>query len=140
MHVIHGIDRHADAADFAVRARAVGVDAHLRGQIERDRQSCLSVVQQQAKPPVGLLGRAEPGVLAHGPQPAAVHRGLDAPRERKRARIRQVVRVVGGAVLRTVDSLYGDSRWRRAVGQALTSSGLFASVCAARSTSFLEPM
>ena len=38
-------------------------------------------VEQAAEAAVGLLGRAESGVLAHGPEPAGVHRGMDAARE-----------------------------------------------------------
>ena len=36
-HVFERIDRHADLAHFAGRARMIGIEADLRGQIERDR-------------------------------------------------------------------------------------------------------
>ena len=41
-HVLDRVDRHADAADLAARQRVVGVAAHLRRQVERDRQSGLA--------------------------------------------------------------------------------------------------
>src|SRR5690606_5701046 len=40
-----------------------------------------ALLQQVAVPPVGLLGGAEAGVLAHGPQPAPVHGGIHTPGE-----------------------------------------------------------
>jgi hypothetical protein len=46
----------------------VGVVADLRGQVEGDAQAGLALAQQVAVALVGLLGRAEAGVLAHGPQ------------------------------------------------------------------------
>ena len=42
--------------------------------------------KQIAVAAVAFLGRAEAGVLAHGPEAAAVHVGIDAARERKLAR------------------------------------------------------
>src|SRR2546430_4372786 len=50
----------------------IRVVTHLRGQIERDRQPGLACGEQMAEPCVGLLRRAEPGVLPHGPELAAV--------------------------------------------------------------------
>src|SRR5438445_11390878 len=51
---------------------------------------------------VRLLGRAETGVLAHRPQPAAVHRGIGTARVRERPRrglvARGVARPVVGAI------------------------------------------
>ena len=61
--------------------RVVGVVAHLRGQVEGDAQAADALRQEIAIPGVGLRGRAEAGVLAHRPQPAAIHRRLDAARE-----------------------------------------------------------
>jgi hypothetical protein len=43
------------------------------------------VVEQVAEPLVGLLGGAEARELAHRPQPAAVHRRIDAAGERELA-------------------------------------------------------
>ena len=61
------------------RARGVvGVVADLGRQVEGDGEARLALLQQVVVPPVGLLGRGVPRVLAHGPQPAAVHVGLDS--------------------------------------------------------------
>src|SRR6185369_13548778 len=46
----------------------------------------LAVVEQVAEALVGLLGRAEARELAHRPEAAAVHRRVDAARERELAR------------------------------------------------------
>src|SRR5205807_4226286 len=132
------------APDFAARARIVRVDPHLRRQIEGDREAGLAGVEQVAEALVRLLRRPESCVLAHGPETAAVHRGLNAARERKRAGIAEVFPVIRRAVIRTVDG--GDRESGRSVSvlrlvpQAPTSSELLASTCDARSTSFFEPM
>ena len=77
-HVVDRVDGHADLADLARCERVVGVVAHLRRQVERDRQAGLAGAEQLVVAGVGLRGRAEPGVLAHGPGPAGVHRRVDA--------------------------------------------------------------
>jgi len=64
----------------------VGVVAHLSGQVEGHREAGLSLLEQVAESRVGLGGGAEPRVLPHGPETAAVHRRLDATRERVLAR------------------------------------------------------
>jgi hypothetical protein len=81
-HVVEAVDRDADAAHLPLGLRALGVVAHLGRQVERHRQAGLALLEEVAEAPVGLLGGREPGVLAHRPQPAAIHRRLDAPRER----------------------------------------------------------
>ncbi len=83
LHVGERVDRDALAADLAERARMVGVVAHQRRHVERGRQAGLAVLEQVAEPLVRLLRRAEPGELAHRPEPAAVHRRVDAARERE---------------------------------------------------------
>ena len=88
-HVGQRIDRDADAADFALRERVIGVVAHLRRQIERHAQAGDALRQQIAVALVRLGGRAESRILPHRPQPAAVHRRLDAARERKSTRARR---------------------------------------------------
>ena len=116
-HVIDGVDRHALAADLADRQRRVGVVAHQRRHVERGRKPRLAVVEQVAEALVGLLGGAEAGELAHRPQPAAVHRGVDAAREGVAARQADLRRVgqVGLGVQRPYD-LIGE---RRELGVAL---------------------
>ena len=65
--------------------RVVGVVAHLRGQVEGDGQARCALGRAGSGSGVRFRGRAESGVLAHRPQPAAVHGRLDAARERKLA-------------------------------------------------------
>src|SRR5215469_7327939 len=85
-HVFEGIDGHPDFADFAERERMVGVQADLRGEIERDGKASLAFAQEIAIAPVGFDCRAKAGVLAHGPEAAAIHGGVDAAYVRKFAR------------------------------------------------------
>ena len=67
-------------------SRRVRVVAHLGRQVEGDRQPGLALLEEVAEAAVGLLGGREAGVLAHRPEPAAVHRRLDAAGERVLAR------------------------------------------------------
>ena len=87
--VVDRVDRDADPAHLALRHRVVGVVAHLRRQIERGGEPHLPRGEQLAEAVVGLLRGAEAGVLAHGPEPAGVHRRVDAAREGKLARARR---------------------------------------------------
>ena len=89
-HVVERIDGDADAPHFAGGQRVVRVVAHLCGQIERDAQSGHALREEVSIPAIRLCGRAEAGVLAHRPQPAAIHRRLDAPGERELTRPAQV--------------------------------------------------
>src|ERR1700746_2399795 len=73
----------------------VGVHSDLCRQIERHGQSFLSLAQQIAITLVGFRGRAKSRVLAHRPQPAAVHRRIDAARKWKFAR---ETRMLGGII------------------------------------------
>jgi len=59
----------------------VGVHADLRWQIESDREAGLAFAEEIAIALVGFDGGAEAGVLAHGPEAAAVHGGVDAAGE-----------------------------------------------------------
>ncbi len=81
-HVGEGVNGHPHLAHLALGARVVRVEPHLGGEVEGTRQSRLPCAQEELEPFVGVLGRAEPGVLAHGPQPAPVHAGVDATRVR----------------------------------------------------------
>ena len=86
LHVLDRADGHADPADLPGGLRRVRVVAHLGGQVEGDRQAGLALLEQVAEPLVGLGRGREAGVLAHRPEAAAVHRRLDAARERELAR------------------------------------------------------
>ena len=77
-HVVEGVDGHADLADLARRDGLVGVVPHLGGQVERHGQARGAGREVLLVAGVGLRRGAEPGVLAHGPGPAGVHRGVDA--------------------------------------------------------------
>ena len=107
MHVLHRVDRYAHPADFAERARRIGVDAHLGGQVERHRQARLSLLQEQAEAGIGLVRRAEARVLPHRPQSSAIHAGLHAACVREAAGIAEVALVVQRRG--TVDGIDGDS-------------------------------
>ena len=77
-HVVDRVDRHAQPAHFAQRARVVAVQAHQRGQVEGRAQSGLSLADQEFESLVGLPRGAETGELPHRPQPPAIHRGMHA--------------------------------------------------------------
>src|SRR4029077_18261742 len=66
----------------------------------------LPLPEQVAVPLVGVLGRAEPGVLAHGPQPLAVHRPVRPSGER---RLPGTAERRGGPVRRLVPGLDRDA-------------------------------
>src|SRR4029077_2324001 len=83
----------------------VGVVAHLGRQIERDGETGLPRRQQMAEPRVGLLGGPEPGVLAHGPELAAIHRGMNAARIRERAGTAEVAAGITPPIVRPVNRL-----------------------------------
>ena len=94
LHVGQRVDGHALPADLAERARVVGVVAHQRRHVERRREAGLAVLEQVVEALVRLLCRAEAGELAHRPEAAAVHRRVDAARERIDARVAEVALVV----------------------------------------------
>ena len=98
LHVGERVDRDPGAADLALGAWVVGVEPELGRQVERDREPRLAPVEQVAVALVRLLGRGEAGVLPDRPRPAAVHVGVDAARERRRARRLELARRVGGRV------------------------------------------
>ena len=113
LHVGERVDRHALAPDLAERARVVRVVAHQRRHVERRREARLAVLEQVAEALVRLLRRPEAGELAHRPEPAAVHRRVDAARERIRARPAEVALVVELDVLGRVERLVLDAGDRR---------------------------
>ena len=57
----------------------VGVVAHLSREVEGAGEPRLAGIEQELEALVGRLGIAEARVLAHGPEPPAVHLGVDAP-------------------------------------------------------------
>ncbi len=73
LHVGDRVDRDARAPDLADGPRVVGVVPELRREVEGDRETRLSALEQVAEPLVRLGGRAEACVLPNRPRPAAVH-------------------------------------------------------------------
>jgi len=112
-HVLDRVDRHTDLADLAARDRVVGVEAHLGGQVEGDREAAGARLDEPLVALVGLRRGAEPGVLAHRPRPAGVHRRVDPTREREVPRHAQPLgRVEAGKGARPVDGLDGTTGLR----------------------------
>ena len=110
VHVVEGIDGDAEPADLAERTRIVAVEAHERGQVEGGAEAGLPLVEQELEAFVGLPGGAEAGELPHGPEPAAVHGGMDAARERILAGIAEIgvgIEAVEG--VRRVQGVDGDA-------------------------------
>ena len=98
----------------------IGVEAELRRQIERHVQSILSMCHQVLEASIRLRRRAEANVLAHRPQPVAVHVAMDAARERILARPADVARgIAPGQVLGSVDRLHGDAGVQSGVSHGL---------------------
>src|SRR5207248_4247151 len=110
----------ADLAGFTQRDRGVRIVPHLRRQVEGDRQPRLALLEQEAVALVRLRRRAEAGVLAHRPQPRAVHRLVHAAREGILAGglVGHVGRNVGGAVHASALA----APRRRALGLALLTA------------------
>ena len=77
--VAHGIDGHAHLAHLAQGQGVVRIVPDLGGEIEGHAQARLPLLQEIPETPVRILGGAEPGILAHGPEAAPVHVGLDPP-------------------------------------------------------------
>ena len=94
LHVRQRADGNSHPAHLAPRPRRVRVVAHLGRQVEGDRKAGLTLRKQVLESLVGLGRGREAGVLAHRPEPAAVHRGLDAPGERVLPGAAEVARLV----------------------------------------------
>ena len=104
LHVAQGVDGHPHLAHLALHQGVVGVVAHLGGKIERHREPGLAAAQQVAVPGVRFLRRGEPGILPHGPEAAAMHRGVDTAGEGEPTRRAQLgVPVLAGGVRPVVE-------------------------------------
>src|SRR5215471_17397277 len=56
----------------------VGVVSHQSRQMERNGKSGLSLAEQVVISGIRIFRSAEPAELTHGPQPAAIHCGIDS--------------------------------------------------------------
>ena len=82
------------------RARiVVGVVADLGGEVEGNGKTGLPLFDQVVVAPVALCCRAEAGVLAHGPEAAAIHIWLHTTGEREFTGEAEFLHVIGGAFL-----------------------------------------
>ena len=72
--VVDRVERHPHPADFPVGERMVGVEPHLRRQIERDREAGLAGFEQPPESRVRLARRAVARVHPHHPQLVEVAR------------------------------------------------------------------
>jgi hypothetical protein len=108
-HVLDRVDRYPGAADLAVTERIVGVAAELGRQVEGHREPGRAVLDQVAVALVGVLGGSEAGVLAHRPEPVAVHPLVDSTREGRRTRLTKALLQSGRHVIGVVDALYLDA-------------------------------
>src|ERR1700722_562198 len=92
----------------------VGVHADLSGEGERDGQAFHTLSQKIAVTFVGFRRAAEPGVLAGGPQAAAIHGGIYAAGKREFAGEAEIAfGVEAWQVLRGYDRVHGQTRGRR---------------------------
>ena len=90
------------------RTRVVAIEAHQRRQIEGGAQPVCPLSSRNLKALIGLVGGAEPSELPHGPEPAAVHRGMHAAGERILAGKAEIgVRIEAAQAVRRVQSFDG---------------------------------
>jgi hypothetical protein len=106
------VEGHADPAHLLGDVGVVGVIADLGRQVGGHRQAGAAPLQQVLVTGVGVVGRAEPAVLAERPQLVAVPGGEVAPGERERARIGDVGVVQIGR-RRAVERLHRNSGFGR---------------------------
>ena len=94
LHVGKARDRNAYPADLTGRIGRIGIEAHLGRQVKGDGQPRLALLEEVAEAGVRLCRRGKPGVLAHRPEAASVHRGLDTAREGELTRTREILVLV----------------------------------------------
>ena len=77
-HISQGVDRNAYLTNFAFRHRIGGIITDLGRQVECAGQAAATVGQQVTITFVGFFSSGEASVHTHGPETAAIHRGLYA--------------------------------------------------------------
>ena len=121
LHVLDRVDGHAGLADVAGDARVVAVVAAVRGQVEGHADALPAGGQRLAVEGVAFLGGGKARVLADGPRPHRVHRGLRAAHEGReagqRVGVRQALQVGRG-----VQRLDGDALGRDPVQRIGTTA------------------
>ncbi len=60
LHILQGIHRHPDHADFLPGPRIVGIQPDLGRQVKGDQKAALALIQQVAKAFMGLVRRPNP--------------------------------------------------------------------------------
>ena len=124
-HVLHGRDGDPHLAHLAPGQGGVGVVAHLRRQVEGHGQPGLPLLEEEPVPLVRLRRRPEPGVLAHRPEPAPIHRRMDAPGERELTGTAEpLTEVAGRHVVRRVGRRPRRSPGGQALGAILVRHGV----------------
>ena len=114
VNVVKRIDGDSEPADLAQRPGVVAIEAHEGRQVERRAEPGLAFFEQKAESFVGLPRRAEARKLAHRPEPAAVHGGMDAAREGVLTGVAEIGVVVEAVqALRRVERLDRDAADRR---------------------------
>ena len=105
-HVFERVDGHANPPHFAARERVIRIQPDLRGKIERYGKPRLSLRKQITVTRIGFTRRPKTGVLAHGPEAAAIKRRVDAARVGVFTRITRLIVIVPiGEILRRVEAL-----------------------------------
>ena len=113
LHVVGRGDRHAARPELTFGLALVGVVAVQSRHVEGDAETRLAVRDQVLEPPVRVLGAPVAGEHAHRPQPAAVHRRMNAAGEGELAGLPEALApCFAGEVERRVQALHGSARRR----------------------------
>ena len=104
-HVLDRVDRHPGPPHLAEAERVVGVATQLGRQVEGHREAGRAVLDQVAVALVGVLRRGEARVLAHRPEPVAVHPLVDAAGEGRRAGLTEPLLEAGCDVALVIESV-----------------------------------
>lgn len=100
VHVLDGVDGDAAFSDLAEREGVVGVSAHEGGEVEGGGETGVGgglgfgLVEDVLEACVGVVGGAEAGELAHGPEAGAVALREEAAGVRELAGVGDVAVVV----------------------------------------------
>ena len=125
-HVFEGVDGNADFADFTKGESVIGIHADLGRKIEGDGEASLTFAEEIAITLVGFDCGAKAGVLAHGPEAAAVHGGIDAASEGEFAGITENgFGIPVGEVFFGIEAIDGNAGGRGEFLFALGGSGGF---------------